>query len=797
MRVVCCQTAAVVLIAASAVAQPPEIEGFSPRGVQRGAAVELALEGDRLDSAKSLLFDRPGVRLVEFRSQGEGQAVAALEDGNEATLGEHLFWVVGSGGASHPQVLRVGPYPVVEEKEPNNDLASAQRVEPSGETVAGVIEGADVDVYRVELEPGQRVSAQVVAMRLGGVFLDAHLEVVGPDGRVLQAMDDSPVLGHDPHLSVVAEQAGTHYFRVRDAAFDGEYLASYLLHVGPSCQPVVAYPCGGAPGESLSARLIGDATGEIHATVPLPAQSDGYTAYRHDDRNGAPSLLPVRLRVVGLPNVLEDPAGVSEAGQPPVALNGVLSQSGEIDQFGVNLTAGDRIRLELFGARLGSPIDSVLQVMGPDGRVIASNDDAAVHDSVVSLTAAESGRHVVSVRDHLDRGGETFVYRVEIDTPRPSLVLAAAGPHASLPEQAQGITLAPGGRTAMLLSATRGGFHGPVTVEPSGLPVGVTATIEPLAADSHLCQVVFEASSDAKPGAALVGFHGIGHTGAIPVEGGLRQRVGLVRGQPRRAAYYGVDTDRMPLVVTESQPVSIAVVQPNAALSQDGLMELDVRVDRQHGFAGSVTLTALRLPGWVETSEDEVRIGAKDSAGRFPLIALDRAAPGDYPLVLIATARVDGAEVWTSSQRFTVRVEEPYAVIQLEPGSASQGAEAEVHCTIDWQRLPEGEVRARLLGLPKHAAAPEVTLRSGATSLTFPLKVGDQTPAAVHNTLFVELSIPEAGERRREYHARGGVFEVLRRGAQPQDLRSRLEILRQSAGSTVDTTNLSVQTSTD
>lgn len=780
-----------VLLAASmgccvslAHAQPPQIEEISPLGAQRGAVVQLNIAGEHLDTVSGLLFADPGVEVVDFRATEEDEAVATLRVSEDCPLGEHVFWTIGKGGASEPRVIQVGPHRVLEESEPNDSLADAPRIDPNGATHAGVVEGADVDTYRFDLKRGERLSAEVVAMRLGGAFLDAHLEALGPGGEVLAAVDDTTLLKQDPHLSIVAQQDGPHYLRVRDSAFDGEYLASYLLHAGRSCQPVIAYPCGGRPGEALKTRLVGDASGAVVATVNLPTGEAGFYEYRHDDGQGGPSLLSLPLRVSDLRNVTESDEQSTNAGEPPFALNGVISKPREIDRFGFDMNAGQRFRVEVFGKRVGSPIDSVIEVVGPDGKVVARNDDSAVHDSAVLLTAQKSGFHTLRVWDHLGHGGAEFVYRVELDHPKPELHLAATPLRTMTPQPAQAITLAPGGRYALLLSATRSGFFGPVAVRATGLPTGVRATAEPISPGSHLCQVVFEAADTATPSAGMIGFTGDAYTDDTPVFGGLNQKIGLVRGQPRQTVYYSVELDRLPLVITQSAPFSIHVEEPRARLSQDGLMELNVTATRSDEFQGPITLNALQMPSWIEASEDEVRIEAGESSGRFPLIAGDRAEPGVYPMVLVASGRVDGAEIQSSSLRFEVRVDDPYAKVELHRGSAQQNGVAEINCQVHWLRPPEGPVTARLLGLPKQTEAPVVEVSPTGSEVVFPVRVGAGAPVALHNTLYVELNIPEAGENRREYHARGGVLEVLREGAQPQDPRSRLDILRSASRQT-------------
>src|SRR5262249_58680784 len=69
---------------------------------------------------------------------------------------------------------------------------------------------------------------------------------------------------------------------------------------------------------------------------------------------------------------------------------------------------------EVYAARLGSPLDSLLEIMDPNGRVIAENDDTFGADSFVRFTAATDGKYQVRIRDANFKGGQAYVYRLTL-----------------------------------------------------------------------------------------------------------------------------------------------------------------------------------------------------------------------------------------------------------------------------------------------------------------------------------------------------------------------------------------------
>ncbi len=122
--------------------------------------------------------------------------------------------------------------------------------------------------------------------------------------------------------------------------------------------------------------------------------------------------------VVGdLPEIVEqeidgDPVPVDV--QLPVTINGRIFPRQNVDVWAFQLHKGQNVACEVCAARLGSPLDSYLEVVGPDGRLIAENDDAFGADSFVRFTATADGKYGVRIRDANGRGGPAFVYRLTL-----------------------------------------------------------------------------------------------------------------------------------------------------------------------------------------------------------------------------------------------------------------------------------------------------------------------------------------------------------------------------------------------
>src|ERR1700704_600452 len=103
----------------------------------------------------------------------------------------------------------------------------------------------------------------------------------------------------------------------------------------------------------------------------------------------------------------------------PSGVNGRIGAKGDLDHFLFKATKGKAIRLEVFARRFGtilrSQLDSQLDVMTPDGKIIASNDDLNGKDAGLIFTPAADGDFIVRIRHLNNKGGEGFVYYLECD----------------------------------------------------------------------------------------------------------------------------------------------------------------------------------------------------------------------------------------------------------------------------------------------------------------------------------------------------------------------------------------------
>jgi hypothetical protein len=560
----------------------------------------------------------------------------------------------------------------------------------------------------------------------------------------LASADDTPAVWQDAICSILAPADGDYVIALRESAFRGSPQCRYRLHVGSFPRPLAAYPAGGQFGQKLEVRWLGDAAGPWTEQILLPDGPQlnfGYCA--HDGRGTAP--WPTPLRLSKLRNVLEvepnqGPAQATRF-QAPAALNGVIAEPGDVDCFRFAARRGEVYDVRVIARALRSPLDSVLTVLRGRGGVVASNDDANGPDSYLRFTAPADDDYIIQVTDQLHAGGPTYVYRIEVTPVEPRLTLG-------LPEREAFVDVTlpvpRGNRMAALVSADREEFGGKVDLEFKNLPPGVRVESEGIAEADGTAAVLFSADADAALGGSLSDVVGRVVVGQSRLEGHLKQRTSLVRGQNNREVWNQY-TDRMAVAVTEAAPATIDIVEPKAPLVQGGAMELRVKATRRPGFNGPITLALLATPPGVSTS-NSVTIAAGQGEAAIPLTADGSARTGTARLLVLGRVEREGGPVVIASRFAKLEVSEPFFRFELPTVTVEQGQAAELVVAVAKNKPFAGKAKVELLGLPAEVSSQPRELDAAATEIVFPIQTSGKSPVGKHRGLLCRAVVTVAGE---------------------------------------------------
>ncbi|MFO0878087.1 MAG: PPC domain-containing protein [Gemmataceae bacterium] len=740
--------AGVLFVGSTAEGASPALGSISPRGYERGKDATMVLSGARLDDAKDLFFYTPGFTLKKLEVVNANQLKATVGIAPTCSLGEHALRVRTASGISELQSFWIGHLPIIQEKEPNSEFANPQKI-ALNHTVMGVVDLEDVDYYAVDLKKGQRLSAEIEGMRLASAFFDPYIAILDAKRFELATNDDSPLYGQDGACSIVAPADGTYYIQVRDSAYQGNGACIYRLHVGTFPGPQAVVPAGGKAGEEIEVTFLGDPRGPFKQKIKIPNTPGAKFGIHAQDQDGmTPSALPFRVSEVG--NVVElEPndthATATRAPAFPIAFNGVIEKPGDVDCFRFKGVKGQTFDVHCYARRIGSMLDPVMTLSVADGGALVANDDAIGPDSYFRYTLPEDREYVLTITDHLGKGGPTYSYRVEFQPVVPTATVSI--PKVNIfSQERQTISVPRGGRMATLFSVARANFGGELSMGGVGLPAGLTLQTEGVAGNLDIVPVVFEAAPTAPVGGSLAGLE-LKHVDPKhpKIDTRFNQTVELMTGGPGQSVYWKQDVDRLAIAVCDEVPYSIEIVEPKSPLVQNGSMPLKIIARRKPGFTAAITVYPLFNPPGVGAAP-AVTIPANGNEVIMPLNAAPNAQVRKWKTAVIAVSDAGKGPMWVSSQLATIEVAAPFVAINIERAAVEQGKDTEMFCKVQQLTPFEGKAKVRLMGLPFKVLAPEMEITKDTKDFVFKVTTDKTSPAGQHRNLFCQVVIPKNGE---------------------------------------------------
>lgn len=747
-----------------AFATSPHLESLLPAGAQRGTQLEVTLTGERLQDAEEIFCYEPGIQIVKLNLVTNKTVTAEVKIAPDCALGEHHLRLRTASGLSELATFFVGSLPEVSEKEPNNDPAHAQTINLNS-TINGIVNNEDVDCFSIELKKGQRLSAEVEGMRLGRGPLDARLTILNPNGSVLADADDTWLGTQDPFISLVAPADGHYTIQLREVTYGGSDKCHYRLHVGTFPRPTSVFPLGGRAGDTVTFTFFSEATGEFSEKIKLPDNSQQkFGVFAELDGLTAPT--PNWIRVSDFPNVLatadnhdREHATVTEL-QPPFALNGIIAQKNQESWFRFNVIKSVALEVNVYARRLRSPLDPVIEVFDAAGKNLASNDDSAGADSSLKFTPGETTNYFVRIRDTLHEGGRDFTYRIEVNPTQPSLAIKIPEVSRNDTQSRQYVVVPRGNRFATLISAKRANFSSELNFNIADLPAGVVMIADHMTQNIDSMPVVFEAAADAPIAGKLLELTATGTNSGGSLTGNFHQDVELVQGAPNNANYCSTSVDKFCVAVTKEAPFRLHIVEPKVPIVQAGTMRVEVIAERATNFDEPIELNMVwNPPGISSQSEATIPKGATNAF--YQLNAGGGAETRQWKIAILGHAKVDGGELYVSSQPTPIEVAPPFLSGKIETTWLNPGKNAELTVNLKQLKPFEGKATIRLLGLPEKVTAADREITSTNEEVVFKIEADAKCSTGSHKNLFCAVDVRQNGQVIPHTIAQGGILRIV------------------------------------
>lgn len=740
-------TVALVLVGGvglPASAVPPSLSGATPTGVPRGTATEVSFNGANLTGNPRVVAPFVFQATPAPKADASNLRLQLKVDPHTAP-GVYTVRVQTDEGLSNPILFAVGQVPQVAEVEPNNTFEAAQAV-PGLIVVEGAAAGNDVDVFRFSGKKGQRLVVDAQCARIGST-LDPTIRLVTANHKYIGSADDTLGMLVDARLTAVLPEDGDYVLELSDTKYQGAGRSNYRLLIGQVPVADEVYPLGGPRGDVIGFEVRGGTLAGSYlgaARVEARPFDQEFTPRLNTARLGvAPPFDPafdlenlIPLAVSSEVEVREpsSPDAPPIKAAPPVVFNGRLEAPGDQDTFKLAVSAGQSLHVEVHAADLGSAMDGQLEVRGPTGNTIASNDDTQIAPTgrgnrapgIVSPDPSldfnvPAGVSEVSLvlKDLEGRGGVGYAYRIEVTPKAASFELQLAETEASLVK---------GGNVVVAVTAVRAGYDGPITISvldpPPGItvrgaviPAGQTAGAFSLAAQPDAAlglvplKVVGKGTGDLTvPAGKLIVF---AKQGNLPVS--TRNQVGLWSA-PAAALPVSLDTASTPIEVPHGFGVPVTI-----------------KATRSGTETAALAITPLPISAGLTVAAG--KIAEKANEGAVTVTAAVDAPLAVTSLGLIAKGKVAGQDRTLGIPVIAVSVVRPAALeLAVAKAELSAGNTFELKGKVVRKAPFKDPVTVKLDGLPAGVKAEPATVPADKSEFTLKVTADAKAAAATAQT---------------------------------------------------------------
>jgi hypothetical protein len=457
---------------------------------------------------------------------------------------------------------------------------------------------------------------------------------------------------------------------------------------------------------------------------------------------------------------------VSAAGPgTPVAVSGWLGSAGEEDRYRLKVGPESKWRFEVFAARLGAAIDSVLEVRREAGAVLATNDDVAgTTDSALDFTVPKDADTVIlAVKDALSRAGESQIYRLvatPVPSPGPAPGTAAPGtagtgtataapsgvntpagsPAAAAPDfrlvaELDRFNVAAGGRGIVRLRVDRRGYAGPIRVDLGALPASLVADGAEIPADADGKLIVLTAQGDAI-GQSLTTIRGLATVlPADPNQPAPTSPTNSTTQANSGTQANSVNSGKLAMIESDS----VALATPAVAASTSGIPSAAPWLSTRFAWALTTAAAVGFDTDWQPPTDANLVLGGKFSA---PIVCR-RPAGWDGPVRIVVLTNQNPPLVnGKDDPNRTLRAEsnapvelpaDPKATAAWDAKLAADKAVADTQAAFDKAASGTDD---------KAKADAEAKLNDAKTKLAAAIEAANAAAAAAKNDLALPLLVP-------------------------------------------------------
>lgn len=624
----------------------PELKAVHPRGLQRGASSTIQLRGKHLTSVTNIIFSDARLRADLPTDKADGEVKLLINAAAELPPGAYDVAVAGTGGTSAKAKLFVDDLPQAFEVESN----AAHTVQAPASFWGTIEKPGDVDGVVFSARGGQTMVLDLAVKTVGSKLANAVITLLDAEGATLETA--SGFDGNDRFIAYRMPADGQYSVRIADQMLGASADHFYRLSIGTLPFVTGVFPLSVQTNTETEVEVIG---------VNLPPAARARVKSEKAGETAAPVDSAIyRTRRTFNVVVADDPQVVerepndtpAQAGSlsVPAAVNARIQASGDADLFRFEARTGQQWILETDAARRGSPIDTRLEVLHPDGKPAVRLLLQAIRNTAINFRSVDSinagmrldNYEEMELNEYLYMNGDVMrLFRMPQGPDSDMIMYMSAGKRRSYFDT-----------TAVAHALDEQGF----IVEPQPLGTKLSANGLPV------FTLNFENDDDAerKMGSdSRVYF-------TAPTNGSYLVRVTDTRGHGGEALAYR-------LVVREARPgFRVTVAGANPTVGPGSGQSFTVNAERFDGFEGEIRVDVSGLPAGFQASTPLVVEAGHVEAKGCLWAAVDAARPEGTNASgtrVTATAIVNGKTVTSEVNNLgTIKLgEAPKAYVSLEP----------------------------------------------------------------------------------------------------------------------------------
>lgn len=403
---------------------PPSIADISPAGMERGGTVTFTVNGRSLSDATEVIFDAQGLsgkltaitdipeKITGPRAGEDLAAQVPLGKKQKATIeisaskdvlpGIHRFRVKTPWGTSNMTAFAVGTLreiPTPEQMAPGS-ASHSQAVELPATLIGAISATGEMHTYQFEGKAGEEIVFIVQASEIGS-RLASMLVLRDPSGQTLATSAEHPDRP-DAELNFKLTQPGKYTITISDRDLGSGADHFYRMDAGELPYLTSIFPLGARAGQASELSVAGVNLGGASSVKVQPGISvAGWTTTTIDriGENTRP-VNQVRIAVGSEAELSEqepnDTIAQAQAVSLPVTINGRIdggskrTGSPDEDYFRFHASKGEKLSIDVAAARLGSSLDSVIEILDAQGNSIPRATVRCLIETTTTLADRDS-----------------------------------------------------------------------------------------------------------------------------------------------------------------------------------------------------------------------------------------------------------------------------------------------------------------------------------------------------------------------------------------------------------------------